>query len=110
MAPWNPLGSLKIPEISTVPAWVTLKNIPTSCYSKPGISHTAFGLGDPMLTHKPRLDPFNIGDAKILVEIELDKNFSKKIALDDMLGNIFLVDVVLWKVWELRSQSKKVFT
>ncbi|KAF3513056.1 hypothetical protein F2Q69_00009012 [Brassica cretica] len=60
-------------------------NIPTSCYSKPGISHTAFGLGDPMLTHKPRLDPFNIGDAKILAEIELDKNFPKKIALDDML-------------------------
>lgn len=94
VAPWNPVGSLRIPEISTVPAWVTLKNIPTSCYSRLGISHIASGLGEPMLTHKPRLDPFNIGEAKILVEIELDKNFPKKIALDDKLGNIFLVDVV----------------
>lgn len=47
-----------------------------------------------MLTHKPRLDPLTIGEAKILVEIELDKNFPKQIALDDKLGNIFLVDVV----------------
>ncbi|KAG2327061.1 hypothetical protein Bca52824_009789 [Brassica carinata] len=61
VAPWNQVGTLKIPEISTVPAWVTLKNIPTSCYSRLGISHIASGLGEPMLTHKPRLDPFNIG-------------------------------------------------
>nr|XP_018439490.1 PREDICTED: uncharacterized protein LOC108811880 [Raphanus sativus] len=93
VAPWNQVGSLKLPEISTVPAWVTLKNIPTSCYSRLGISHIASGLGEPMLTHKPRLDPFTIGEAKILVEIELDKNFPKQIALDDKLGNIFLVDV-----------------
>ena len=95
VVPWNPVGSLKIPEISTVSVWVTLKNILTSCYSRLGICHIASGLGEPMLTHMPRLDPFNIGEAKILVEIELDKNFTKKIALDDKLGNIFLVDVVL---------------
>ncbi|CAN6849847.1 unnamed protein product, partial [Brassica oleracea] len=91
---WNPEGSLKVPESSTVPAWVTLKNIPTNCYSRLGISHIASGLGEPMLTHKPRLDPLNIGEAKILVEIELDKSFPKHIALDDKLGNIFLVDVI----------------
>ena len=94
VAPWNSEGSLKIPEISTVPAWVTLQNIPTSCYSRLGISHIASGLGEPMLTHKPRLDPLNIGEAKILVEIQLDKSFPKQIALDDKLGNIFLVDVI----------------
>ena len=42
-----------------------------------------------MLTHKPRLEPLNIGEAKILVEIELDKSFPKQIALDDKLGNKF---------------------
>ncbi|XP_013699951.1 uncharacterized protein LOC106403689 [Brassica napus] len=94
VAPWNSEGSLKIPKISTVPAWVTLQNIPTSYYSRLGISHIASGLGEPMLTHKPRLDPLNIGEAKILVEIELDKSFPKQIALDDKLGNIFLVDVI----------------
>ncbi|KAG5384970.1 hypothetical protein IGI04_036440 [Brassica rapa subsp. trilocularis] len=40
-----------------------------------------------MLTHKPRLDPLNIGEAKILVETELDKSFPKQITLDDKLGH-----------------------
>ncbi|KAF8113139.1 hypothetical protein N665_0055s0004 [Sinapis alba] len=93
VAPWSPVDSLKIPEISTLPVWVTLKNIPDSCYSRLGSSHIASGLGEPMLTHKPRLDPTSMGEAKILVEIELDKPFPKLIALDDKQGNIYLVEV-----------------
>ena len=46
-----------------------------------------------MLTHKPRLNPTKMGEAKILVEVELDKPFPKLIALDDKQGNIYLVDV-----------------
>ncbi|KAF2547773.1 hypothetical protein F2Q70_00021221 [Brassica cretica] len=46
-----------------------------------------------MLTHKLRLDPTNMGETKILVEVELDKPFPKLIALDDKQGNIYLVDV-----------------
>ncbi|KAF2556656.1 hypothetical protein F2Q68_00013017 [Brassica cretica] len=46
-----------------------------------------------MQTHKPRLDPTSLGEAKVLVEVELDKPFPKQIALDDKQGNIFLVDV-----------------
>ncbi|XP_013601674.1 PREDICTED: uncharacterized protein LOC106309153 [Brassica oleracea var. oleracea] len=34
-----------------------------------------------------------MGEAKILVEVELDKPFPKLIALDDKQGNIYLVDV-----------------
>lgn len=43
-----------------------------------------------MLTHKPRLDPTNMGEAKVLVEVELDKPFPKLIALDDKQGNIYV--------------------
>ena len=93
VAPWSPVNSFKTPEISTLPVWVTLKNIPDSCFSRLGISHIASGLGEPMLTHKPRLDPTNMGEAKILVEVELDKPFPKLIALDDKQGNIHLLDV-----------------
>ncbi|XP_013607538.1 PREDICTED: uncharacterized protein LOC106314153 [Brassica oleracea var. oleracea] len=93
VAPWNPVDSFKTPEISTLPVWVTLKNIPYSCFSRLGISHIASGLGEPMLTHKPRLDPINMGEAKILVEVELDKPFPKLIALDDKQGNIYFVEV-----------------
>ncbi|KAF8079465.1 hypothetical protein N665_1026s0022 [Sinapis alba] len=91
--PWTPEGSFEIPEISTLPVWVNLKNIPDCCYSRLGISHVASGLGEPILTHKPRLDPTSMGEAKVLVEMELDRDFPKLIALDDKQGSIFLVNV-----------------
>ncbi|XP_018448376.2 uncharacterized protein LOC108819852 [Raphanus sativus] len=91
--PWTPEDSFKIPEISTLPVWVNLKNIPDCCYSRLGISHVASGLGKPILTHKPRLDPTSMGEAKVLVEMELDRDFPKLITLDDKQGSIFLVGV-----------------
>ncbi|KAF3511382.1 hypothetical protein F2Q69_00008858 [Brassica cretica] len=94
VSPWKSVNSFKVPEVSTIPVWVNLKNVPDSCYSRLGLSHVASGLGEPMQTHKPRLDPTTLGEAKLLVEVELDKPFPKQIALDDKQGNIFLVDVV----------------
>ncbi|KAF2614306.1 hypothetical protein F2Q70_00009358 [Brassica cretica] len=60
---------------------------------KLGISRVASGPGEPILTHKLRLSPTNMGEAKVLVEKELDRYFSKLIALDDKHGSIFLVNV-----------------
>ncbi|XP_048611693.1 uncharacterized protein LOC106393315 [Brassica napus] len=91
--PYTSEGSFKIPEVSTLLVWVTLKDIPDCCYSRLGISHVASGLGEPILTHKHRLDPTNMGEAKVLVEMELDKDFPKLIALDDKQDNIFLIKV-----------------
>ncbi|ESQ44319.1 hypothetical protein EUTSA_v10006382mg [Eutrema salsugineum] len=93
VASWTPEASLAIPEIKTIPVWVTLKNIPNILYSTPGISHIASGLGAPMATHKPRLDPILMGEAKILVEVELSKAFPSRIAADDLNGVISMVDV-----------------
>ena len=53
----------------------------------------AFGVGKPMLTHKPRLDPTLMGEANIMVEVELDKPFSQKVAAFDEMGNLAMVDV-----------------
>ncbi|CAN7138788.1 unnamed protein product [Brassica rapa subsp. narinosa] len=91
--PWTLEDSFKMTEISTLPLWVNLKNIPDCCYSRLGISHVASGLDEPILTHKPRLDPTTMGEAKVLVEMELDRDFPKIIALDDKQGSIFLVEV-----------------
>ncbi|ESQ28626.1 hypothetical protein EUTSA_v10019607mg [Eutrema salsugineum] len=90
---WTSEASLAIPEIKTIPVWVTLKNIPNILYAIPGISHIASGLGAPMATHKPRLDPILMGEAKILVEVELSKAFPSRIAADDLNGVISMVDV-----------------
>ncbi|CAN7132335.1 unnamed protein product [Brassica rapa subsp. narinosa] len=93
VAPWTPEATLAIPEIKTIPIWVTLKKIPNILYSIPGISHIASGLGAPMATHKPRLDPIHMGEAKILVEVELSKAFPARIAATDTTGFISMVDV-----------------
>ncbi|CAE5959388.1 unnamed protein product [Arabidopsis arenosa] len=93
VASWTPEATLAIPEIKTIPVWVTLKKIPNSLYSIAGISHIASGLGVPMATHKPRLDPILMGEAKILVEVELSKAFPTKIAASDIAGFISMVDV-----------------
>ncbi|KAF3572181.1 hypothetical protein F2Q69_00063303 [Brassica cretica] len=53
---WNPAGTLALLEITTIPVWLTLKNIPHQLYSKKGISWIASGIGAPMLTSKPWLD------------------------------------------------------
>lgn len=46
-----------------------------------------------MLTNKPRLDPSLLGEAKLMVEVELDKGFPHSIAAEDKRGNISIVDV-----------------
>lgn len=93
VASWTPAASLELPEITTVPVWVTLNNIPPHLYSISGIELIASGLGEPMLSNKPRLDPTLMGKAKIMVEVELDKAFPRRIAAEDKQGNISMVDV-----------------
>ncbi|XP_020889746.1 uncharacterized protein LOC110230641 [Arabidopsis lyrata subsp. lyrata] len=93
VAPWSTAETFDIPAISTIPVWVTLKNIPHRLYSISGISHIASGLGAPMATYKPRLDPSLMGEAKILVEVELSKAFPPRIAAADKKGNIFMINV-----------------
>lgn len=76
VAPWNSSESLSLPEITSIPLWVTLKNIPAQLYYIFALEWIASGLGEPMFSHKPWLDPTMLGEAKVLVELELDKPFS----------------------------------
>ncbi|KAF2618958.1 hypothetical protein F2Q68_00041616 [Brassica cretica] len=101
--PWTPEGSFKIPEVSTLPLWVTLKNIPDCCYSRLGIIHIASGLGEPILTHKPRLDPTSMGEAKVLVEMERRRNLRASPSKASRKGLIFrrlAEGVAAFTVWD----------
>ncbi|XP_010426473.1 PREDICTED: uncharacterized protein LOC104711473 [Camelina sativa] len=46
-----------------------------------------------MLTNKPRLDPTLMDEAKLMVEVELDRLFPQRIAATDKFGNVSMVDV-----------------
>ncbi|KAF8096243.1 hypothetical protein N665_0313s0015 [Sinapis alba] len=77
-----------------IPVWLTLKDIPHQLYSKKGISWIASGIGAPMLTSRPWLDPILMGEAKILVEVKLDRPFPQRVALEDEDGSVSLVTVI----------------
>ncbi|CAN6857755.1 unnamed protein product, partial [Brassica oleracea] len=91
---WTPTKTIFLPEISTIPIWLTLKNIPNQLYSLEGIKWIASGIGEPMLTFKPWPDPTLMGEAKILVEIKLDIPFAQRVAIEDENGPASLVDVL----------------
>ncbi|ESQ38705.1 hypothetical protein EUTSA_v10029298mg, partial [Eutrema salsugineum] len=62
-------------------------------YSIKGIKWIASGIGEPMLTSRPWLDPTQMGEAKILVEVKLDKPFPQRVALEESCETITMVDV-----------------
>ncbi|KAF8117964.1 hypothetical protein N665_0007s0013 [Sinapis alba] len=93
VAPWTSSESLTLPKITSIQVWVKLKNIPSTLYSILGIEWIDSGLGEPMLSYKPWLDPTMLGEAKIMVEVELDKPFPQKVAAWDKQGDFSLVDV-----------------
>lgn len=78
---WDPKGIITVPKISTIPVWLTLKGIPHQLYSKKGISWIASGIGAPMLTSKPWLDPILMGEVKIMVEVSWTGHFLKVLHL-----------------------------
>ncbi|CAA7036535.1 unnamed protein product [Microthlaspi erraticum] len=104
VAAWTLEASLAIQEIKTIPVWVTLKKLPNIMYSIPGISHIASGLGAVVATHKPRWDLILMGEAKILVEVELSKAFPPRITDSDKTG--FISMVVVEYAW-LPSQCRR---
>ncbi|CAH2060470.1 unnamed protein product [Thlaspi arvense] len=59
------------------------------------LSHVLLeGIGELMLISKPWLDPTSMGEAKILVEIKVNKPFPQKISPEDTSGSVTMVDVL----------------
>lgn len=46
-----------------------------------------------LFRHESRIDPTSMSDAKVLVEMELDKDFQKLITINEKRGSIYLVNV-----------------
>lgn len=53
VSPLSPTDTISVPEITTVPVWLTLNNISDQLYSILGIKWIVSGIGEPMLTEKP---------------------------------------------------------
>lgn len=92
-SPWSPAEMIFFPEITTVPVWLTLFNISDQLYSILGIKWITSGIGEPLLTENPWLDPIQMGKAKILVEEKLDRPFPKRVAIIDASEKITMVEM-----------------
>lgn len=69
-------------------------------------------MDEPILSSKLWLDPTQMGEAKILVEVKFDKLFPQKIALEDESGTITMVDmvgyplnVVIMAIWVTKQHT-----
>lgn len=91
--PWSPEASLEMQELTSAPTWAVLKNVPPQMYSLDGISVISSAIGEPLHTEKSRLDPYNLGNTKVKVEIMLDNSPPTTIIVRDTQGNSVKVNV-----------------
>lgn len=83
---WSPDGNLAPQDLETALTWVILRNVPPQLYSFDGISVIASGIGEPLHTEKSRLDPYNFGNTKIKVEIDLHGTLPAEVEVRDAAG------------------------
>ncbi|GJV54248.1 RNA-directed DNA polymerase, eukaryota, reverse transcriptase zinc-binding domain protein [Tanacetum coccineum] len=81
---WDPDVVIDISEPKTLPCWIKLHNVPLEAWTSNGISAIASGLGKPLIMDKTttkmcRGGIGNFGYARVLVEIQADKEFKDKI-------------------------------
>ncbi|XP_024013050.1 uncharacterized protein LOC112087252 [Eutrema salsugineum] len=70
---WSPLAEEAQPELTSMPLWVTFKNVPRSLYSWAGLSFLTSPLGMPKKLHLDTLWAKNFDEAKVFVDVDLTK-------------------------------------
>ncbi|GJW07256.1 RNA-directed DNA polymerase, eukaryota, reverse transcriptase zinc-binding domain protein [Tanacetum coccineum] len=73
-------------EQKTLPCWIKLHNVPLEAWTSNGISAIASGVGKPLIMDKTTTKMCkggvgNFGYARVLVEIQADKDFKDKIEI-----------------------------
>ncbi|GJV52167.1 reverse transcriptase domain-containing protein [Tanacetum coccineum] len=100
---WAPNISLKPDEVTTVPVWVKLYNVPVVAYSEDGLSLIATQVGKPIMldafTSSMCVDSWGrISFARALIEIhansELKKEVKMAIPIDDVDGSGYISEVI----------------
>ncbi|GJW58496.1 RNA-directed DNA polymerase, eukaryota, reverse transcriptase zinc-binding domain protein [Tanacetum coccineum] len=83
---WDHDVVIDISEPKTLPCWIKLHNVPLNAWTSNGISAIASGLGKPLIMDKTttKMCRGGIGNfryARVLVEIQADKEFKDKIKI-----------------------------
>ncbi|GKE58003.1 ATPase, F1/V1/A1 complex, alpha/beta subunit, partial [Tanacetum coccineum] len=83
---WDPSVIIDRREPKVMPCWIKLYNVPLETWIVKGISAIASGLGKPLIVDKTTTrmckdGTGNIGYARVLVEINADKEFKENIEI-----------------------------
>jgi hypothetical protein len=76
---WTPGMQLLKLSLSTVPIWIKLHNLPIEFWSSTCLNYVANGVGRPLCADSVTEEQLRLGYVRVLVEADIDSDFSKKV-------------------------------
>lgn len=90
---WSPMVEKTKEEKTSIPIWVSLKNVPMNMFSWDGLSFMTSPVGRPIRVHTETTSCSQFDVAKIFVNVDLTKELPKSIKFSKN-GKGFLVDFI----------------
>lgn len=90
---WSPETVHDKPSLSAMPLWVDFRGVPGFLFSQKGLRFLADISGDFVRLHPNTERCTRLDMARILVEVNLEKELTEKICVEDKEGNEFFVSV-----------------
>lgn len=88
MKPWTSDFNFKEEILSTIPLWIKLPNLHLNCWNVVALSKIGSSLGQPLYADKCTTQASRISYARILVEVDVTREFPTSIKVKDPKGNI----------------------
>ncbi|KAH0709217.1 hypothetical protein KY284_010644 [Solanum tuberosum] len=86
---WSPEFYFNKEVLQTVPIWVKYPNLPLSCWSKDSLSRISSGLGEPLYADECTTKVDRISFARVLIEMNVDRELPRKLKIEDPNGWVF---------------------
>lgn len=90
---WTPEMTRSLPDLSAMPLWVDLSNVPGYLYSKEGLKFVARTSGKFVKLHPHTERCVRMDVARMLVEVDLTKPLPNTISFQDRDGHTVLVSI-----------------
>ncbi|CAO2827728.1 unnamed protein product [Amaranthus hypochondriacus] len=86
---WSVKFDFKDEILRVIPVWVRLPSLPLHCWGEETLSRIVSAVGVPIMTDECTAKQLKISYARILVEVDITKNFLEDIKVRDNLGREF---------------------
>ncbi|CAE5959436.1 unnamed protein product [Arabidopsis arenosa] len=90
---WSPETANEKPDLSAMPLWVDFKNVPGYMFSRKGLRFLADITGNYVKLHPNTERCTRLDMARVLVQVDLGKQLTEEICLEDKSGSTHSVSV-----------------